>query len=209
MPSIAQASTATPKPSDQRDDQLAAEAPTLVDLLAAIPHAVDTAMRAALPERYTPETAAQIAAGMIARLAAPAPSLTAAQSTLTADIPLGGWMTAPVESALRDIDDSCSDAENAQLPFLAAKTVVIDYRSQAYGRRTEVWLDYGRTTGSLSPAKARIVLAAMRTFTDQFEAVIAFAEESAVRDFEGDPEIAAADREADDRRIRAITEGRA
>ncbi|EPD56388.1 hypothetical protein [Streptomyces sp. HGB0020] len=135
--------------------------------------------------------------------------LTAEQSTLTPDDSLGGWMTAPVETELRDIDDHCTPDENETLPFLAAKVVVIGYRQQAYGRRTQVWLDYGRTTGSLTPAKAREVLAAMASFCADFEAVIELAEREAIADFEGDPEIAAADREAEDRRIRAVTEGRA
>ncbi|MFJ2007377.1 hypothetical protein [Streptomyces chartreusis] len=140
--------------------------------------------------------------------AATAGGLTAEQSAFAADIPLGGWMTAPVESALRDIDDSYTAAENEHMPFLAAKAVITDYRSQAYGRRTEVWLDYGRTTGTLTPAKARDVLAAMAGFCAQFEAVIELAEHEAASDFEGDPEIAAADREAEDRSIRATTEAR-
>ncbi len=134
--------------------------------------------------------------------------LTAAQSTFVPDDSLGGRLTAPVETALRDIDDSYSAAENEKRPFLAAKAVVSDYRSQAYGRHTEVWLDYGLTTASLTPAKAREVLAAMAGFYAQFEAVIELAEREAVKDFEGDPEIAKADREAEDRRIRAVTEAR-
>jgi hypothetical protein len=124
-------------------------------------------------------------------------ALTAEQSTLTPDDGLGGWMTAPVETKLRDIDDHCTPSENETLPFLAAKVVVIGYRQQAYGRRTQVWLEYGRTTGSLTPAKAREVLAAMRDFCDQLEAVIDLADKAAADDFDGDPEIAAADRAAE------------
>lgn len=132
--------------------------------------------------------------------------LTTAQSTFVLDYGLGARLTTPTESAQRDIDDCYTAAENATRPFLAAKAVVHDYRSQAYGRRTEVWLDYGVTTGTLTPAKARDVLAAMAGFCAQFEAVIELAEREALKDFEGDPEIAAADREAEARRIRAITE---
>lgn len=184
-------------------------------LIAAIPDAVAEAMEKTLPGQYTPEAAADFATTMIdelikgRRVAAARGSLTDAQSTLAPDDGYGGWMTAPVETGLRDIDDGYSARENEALPFLAAKVTVSGYRAQAYGRRTEVWLDYGRTTGSLTPAKAREVLAAMRAFADQFEAVIEIAEESAADDFEGDPEIAAADREAQDRRIRTITEAAA
>lgn len=134
--------------------------------------------------------------------------LTPEQSTPVLDDGLGAWTTAPVETELRDIDGQYSARENEALPFLAARMVVSDYKPQAYGRRTEVWLDYGRTTGSLTPAEAREALAAMRGFCDRLEAVIALAEESAVGDFEGDPEIARLDHEAETRRIRAITEGR-
>lgn len=135
--------------------------------------------------------------------------LTTAQSTFVLDDGLGARLTTPTESALRDIDDCYTAAENATRPFLAAKAVVHDYRPQAYGRRTEVWLEYGVTTGTLTPAKARDVLAAMAGFCAQFEAVIELAEREALKDFEGDPEIEAADREAEARRIRAIAEARA
>ncbi|MGW1808257.1 hypothetical protein [Streptomyces sp. NPDC002078] len=133
-------------------------------------------------------------------------SLTVAQSTLVPDDGLGALVTAPVETELRDIDAGRSDRENAELPFLGAQVVVSEYRSQAYGRHTRVWLNYGRTVGELSPTEAREALEAMRAFLPQLEAVVAFAEQEAASDFEGDPEIAAADREAEDRRIRAITE---
>jgi hypothetical protein len=135
--------------------------------------------------------------------------LTPEQATPVMDDGLGAWTTAPVETELRDIDGQYSARENEELPFLAARMVVSDYKPQAYGRRTEVWLDYGRTTGALTPAEAREALAAMRGFCDRLEAVVVLAEESAAGDFEGDPEIARLDLEAEDRRIRAITEGRA
>ena len=63
--------------------------------------------------------------------------------------------------------------------------------------------------GELTPAQAREALDAMRDFLPRLEAVVAFAEQEAAGDFEGDPEIARLDREAEARRIRAITEGRA
>jgi hypothetical protein len=150
-----------------------------------------------------------IAADTIARLNHPADTpLTAAQRTPVMDYGMGASITRPVETTLRDIDDQCSARENEELPFLAAQMVVSDYRSQAYGRRTEVWLHYGRTTGSLTPAKAREVLSAMRGFVDQLEAVADLAQESAASDFEGDPEIARLDTEYEDRRIKRITEAR-
>jgi hypothetical protein len=135
--------------------------------------------------------------------------LTPAQRTPVMDYGMGASTTGPVETTLRDIDDQCSARENEELPFLAAQMVVSDYRSQAYGRRTEVWLHYGRATGSLTPAKAREVLSAMRGFVDRLEAVVDLAEESAADDFEGDPEIARLDTEYEDRRIKRITEANA
>ncbi|MFF4356898.1 hypothetical protein [Streptomyces sp. NPDC001604] len=134
--------------------------------------------------------------------------LTPAQSTPVLDDGLGAGITAPVETELRDIDDQCTPRENEELPFLAAQMVVSEYRPQAYGRHTNVWLHYGRTTGTLTPAKAREALEAMRTFVERFAAVVDLAEETAAGDFNGDPEIERLDREAEGRRIRAITEGR-
>ncbi|MEV6803174.1 hypothetical protein [Streptomyces sp. NPDC051129] len=112
--------------------------------------------------------------------------------------------TSPAETALRNIDSTCTPSENAQLPFLAARTVVINDKPQAYGRETRVWLDYGTSTGELSPAEARQVLEAMRGFVAQFTAVVEHAERTAADDFAGDPEIARLDREAQDRRIAAV-----
>lgn len=222
MHSIAQASTATPTADNdlgmparvERDATriMAAINPTvqvasLDAVTAALPDAVAQAMQTAVPHLYTPERACQFAEAMTAELQK-AQTLTVAQSTLVADEGLGGWRTARVESDLRDIDDQRSAAENAETPFLGAEVVVTDYRSQAYGRQTEVWISYGITTGSVSPAKAREVLAAMRGFVYQLEAVVDLADRIAEDDFEGDPEIARLDREATDRRIRAVDEGR-
>lgn len=134
--------------------------------------------------------------------------LTRAQSTLTYDDDFGGWSTAPVETDQRDIDSAYPADENSGLPFLETKVVVSEYRPQAYGRTTEVYLDYGRATGALSPAEARKVLEAMRAFLPQFEAVIALAEQSAAGDFEGDPQVARLDEEYQARRFRAIAEAR-
>ncbi|MEU2992931.1 hypothetical protein ABZ772_21740 [Streptomyces griseoincarnatus] len=112
------------------------------------------------------------------------------------------WHTsAPVETAMRNIDAAHTDHENAQLPWLAAKTVVVNDKPHAYGRETRVWLDYGTSTGELSPAEARVALDALRRFTADFEKVVEHAERTAEDDFEGDPEIARLDREAEDRRI--------
>lgn len=179
-------------------------------LIAALPNAVDEAMRKAVPDKYTAEQADAFATCMIAELRRAADSpLTAAQRTPALDEGLGAHITAPVETALRDIDDQCSARENETLPFLAAQMVVSDYRPQAYGRHTHVWLHYGRTVGTLTPARGRQVLAAMRAFTDLLEAVVDLAEETAAGDFEGDPEIARLDAEYEARRIAAINKAHA
>lgn len=114
-----------------------------------------------------------------------------------------------IETAMRDIDSESSPEENAALPWLEAQVAVISDKPQAYGRRTRVWLGYGLAVGELSPAEARQALTELRAFTARLEAVVQAAERSAAHDFEGDPEIARLDREAEDRRIKAITEGRA
>jgi hypothetical protein len=182
----------------------------LAEVIAALPSAVHEAMRKAVPDKYTAEQADAFAACMIAELRQAANSpLTAAQRTPALDEGLGAHITAPVETALRDIDDQCSARENEELPFLAAQMVVSDYRPQAYGRHTSVWLHYGRTVGTLTPARGRQVLASMRAFTDLLEAVVDLAEETAAGDFEGDPEIARLDAEYEARRIAAITKASA
>ncbi|WUR84511.1 hypothetical protein OG967_39930 [Streptomyces phaeochromogenes] len=135
--------------------------------------------------------------------------LTTEQRTLVHDEGLGAWRTEPVETQLRDIDDQRTLSENAETSFLGAEVVMTDYRSQAYGRQTEIWLRYGITVGTLTPARAREALDAIKGFVPYLEAVVELAEEIGANDFEGDPEIAAADREAETRRHRAITEARA
>ncbi|MGI5436192.1 hypothetical protein ACQEV4_01420 [Streptomyces shenzhenensis] len=119
-----------------------------------------------------------------------------------------GWhSTVPVETKLRDLDPDPDPRVAATNPWLAARVVVDNFRPQAYGRTTKVWLDYGTTTGELTPAQAREALTELRGFAAELEAVVDLADAIAVDDFEGDPEILRLDREAEDRRIQAITEG--
>ncbi|GKQ37377.1 hypothetical protein [Streptomyces sp. A012304] len=213
-------------PGDEMTDRVLTA--SLERVIAALPSAVAEAMQSALPERYTPELAAQFVEAMTAELRqAQKPEgypLTAAQRGAEWMLRWGctpdcindhntpnapEWHAAVrVETAMRDIDSSYSREENAQLPWLAAQVVVTNDKPQAYGRETRVWIDYGTATGELSPAEARQALDAMRGFVAELESVVVHAEESAADDFEGDPEIARLDREADDRRIRAITEAR-
>lgn len=135
--------------------------------------------------------------------------LTEAQRTLTLDEGLGAHRTTAIETALRDLDSDAAWGRTVSVPWLAAEIVVHDDKPQAYGRTTKLWLHYGIRTGELSPAQAREALDAMRGFLPRLEALVALAEETAAGDFVGDPEIARLDREADDRRIKAINEGRA
>lgn len=67
-----------------------------------------------------------------------------------------------------------------------------------------MWLGYGLHVGELSPAEARGALEEMRGFVNRLEHVVKQAEEIARDDFEGDPEIARLDREAEGRRIQVI-----
>jgi hypothetical protein len=114
--------------------------------------------------------------------------------------------TLPAETKLRDAAiDSCGRSGNGDgLPWLSARVVVSNDKPQAYGRNTQVWLDYGLRTGELSPAEARSAMEAMRCFVKRLEHVVTQAEEIAQDDFEGDPEIALLDREASDRRVQFL-----
>ncbi|WP_030561158.1 hypothetical protein [Streptomyces aureocirculatus] len=58
--------------------------------------------------------------------------------------------------------------------------------------------------GELSPAEARSALEEMRGFVNRLEHVVKHAEDIMQDDFEGDPEIARLDREADDNRWKAV-----
>ncbi|MBT2526844.1 hypothetical protein J7E91_15770 [Streptomyces sp. ISL-99] len=121
------------------------------------------------------------------------------------------WHSAlPVETRLRDaaVDSSGYGANGDSLPWLSAQVVVTNDKPHAYGRRTQVWLGYGVHMGELTPAEAREALEAMRGFVRRLEHVVKQAEEIARDDFDGDPEIARLDREAEDRRIRAIATAR-
>ncbi|CBG71906.1 hypothetical protein SCAB_48551 [Streptomyces scabiei 87.22] len=116
-----------------------------------------------------------------------------------------GWhASVPIETESQDISSDLP----ADGPWLSAQIVVIDDKPQAYGRKTEVWVHYGPETGALSPAQTRQVARDARAFAERLEALANHAEQLAAGDFEGDPEIARLDREAEDARIRRITEGR-
>ncbi|MCZ9352957.1 hypothetical protein NGM36_24840 [Streptomyces mutabilis] len=116
------------------------------------------------------------------------------------------WHATPqIETKMRNIAADHTAAENARFPWLAAKTVVINDKPQAYGRETRVWLDFGTSTGELTPTEARKALVAMRGFVIELECLVDQAEKIAADDFEGDPEIARLDREAQDRWIKART----
>ncbi|NNN34386.1 hypothetical protein HLK59_29290 [Streptomyces sp. S3(2020)] len=126
------------------------------------------------------------------------PLLTEAQRTLVMDEGLGAPRTAPVESAMRDIDDTLSPAENAELPLFDAQVVVLNWkpngeigpdghfepRGSVYGRFTKVWFNRGATTATLTPAQAREVVAEMRDFAGRLEALCERADEIAVDDHE-------------------------
>ncbi|MER6331830.1 hypothetical protein ABT298_21350 [Streptomyces sp. NPDC001034] len=234
MSTTVQLTPSTAQSTSASREQLTSETPATVQaeafdvskVIAALPQVVDTAMRKALPDQYTPETAAQVAADAIARVRSwQQHPLTAAQrgpawiarygcnpecqlDHAGADGEPGWHSTAPIETEHRSIDDNHSTAENQMLPLLGAQIVVDNERSQAYGRHTYVWLHLGTTTGTLTAAQAREALTAIRGFAAEFEAVVDLAEAIAAADFDGDPEIARLDREAENARIRAVTEGR-
>lgn len=125
--------------------------------------------------------------------------LTPAQSTPVLDEDLGAWRTAPVESTLRDIDDDHTPAENATLPLLAAEVVVTDYKrlppvqdtdgryrsgGSADGRFTQMWVHYGTSTGTVTPAQGREIAAEMRAFAARLDALCDRADDIAADDYE-------------------------
>ncbi|MFJ9667362.1 hypothetical protein ACIRPP_22580 [Streptomyces sp. NPDC101219] len=197
----------------------------LAKVIAAMPAAVDEAMRKTLPGYYSPDKAAEIAQVAIEMLRsgqAPAEQpLTAADRGRAwqikylcampdcgldhagADGEPGWHATTPIETTVRDIDTDNLGNENE--PFLAAQIVVHDYRAQAYGRTTEMWLHYGVHTGALAPSAARDVAVEGIAFFERLLALCDRADVIARGDFEGDPEVARCDREAEDARIREIT----
>lgn len=129
--------------------------------------------------------------------------LTPAQSTLTYDEGLGAHRTAAIESELRDVDDNA--AENAAVPLFRAEIVVTDWKplppvkvdgmfrpgGTLDGRFTQMWFGYGVTTGTVTPAKAREIVAEMRAFAARLDALCDRADAIAASDFEGAPENAA------------------
>lgn len=198
---------------------------TLDQVTAALPEAVDTAMQRAIPERYTPQLAAELAA-IMANLLRQQPEqspLTAAQRGTEWMLRYGctpwclndhtnpatpEWHSAgPTETELRDahLDTSGYSDNGDSLPWLSAETIVVNDKPQAYGRETRVLLGYGVQLAELTPADTRRALEAMRRFVTQLETVVDQADQIAADDFPGDPEIAQADREATDRRTKRIS----
>ncbi|MFH9012662.1 hypothetical protein ACH4C6_14890 [Streptomyces sp. NPDC017943] len=128
----------------------------------------------------------------------PAGLLTVPQQTLTYDDGLGAWRTAPIESAMRDIDDQHTTEENAGVPLFSAEVVVSDWKTlppvevdgrfvsggSVDGRFTQLWLSYGDTTGTVTPAKAREIVAEMRSFAARLEALCDVADGIAADDYE-------------------------
>ncbi|MEU5892550.1 hypothetical protein ABZ835_37775 [Streptomyces sp. NPDC047461] len=203
------------QPREHREDV----ATGLDQLTAALPSAVDEAMRAALPDRYTPELAATIAETMTTLLQQGQQyPLTAAQRgpEWMAHWGCPGWCvedhgtpqalechsTKPAETSILAADLDCSgySANGEGLPWMTAQTVVVNDQAQAYGRRTSVWIGYGVHLAEVSPAEARRALDSLRGFVTKLAAVVDFAEQTAADDFAGDPDVARLDREANERR---------
>ncbi|MFD9319319.1 hypothetical protein ACFWDQ_16745 [Streptomyces sp. NPDC060053] len=204
-------------------------AASLDRIIEAAPDAADAAMKKAVPDLYTPELASQFAENFInalRRAHAPQP-LTAAQRGIEwmlrwgctpwcindhTDSASPEWHSAgPVKTDVRtaDLDSSGYSEDGGMLPWLSAEVIVTNEKPQAYGRETQVFLGYGVHLAELSPARARVALEAMRGFVADLEAVVDRADEIAKDDFEGDPEIAQAHKEAEARRIKRITEAAA
>uniref|UniRef100_A0AAU1I301 Uncharacterized protein n=1 Tax=Streptomyces sp. NBC_00180 TaxID=2903632 RepID=A0AAU1I301_9ACTN len=177
----------------------------LDQLNAALPSAVDEAMRTALPEQYTPELAAEFAETMVALLREQREQrpLTAAErgAEWVARWGCPGWCvtehgqplaleshsTAPVETTLRaeEIDCSGYSKNSERLPWMTAQVVLNGDEGEGFGRETRVWLGYGVHLAEISPAEARRALDAMRAFVTQLSAVVDFADQVAADDHPG------------------------
>jgi hypothetical protein len=145
-------------------------------------------------DRYIAEHYPAVAA----LLAEPAGLLTEAQRTLSHDEGLGAWRTAPVETDMRDINDDHTPNENAAVPLLAAEVVVTDWKpsepvqedgmfrpgTSVEGRFTQLWVMYGTSTGTVTPAKGREIVAEMRAFAARLEALCDVADGIAADDYE-------------------------
>ncbi|MEW2610237.1 hypothetical protein AB0937_08505 [Streptomyces sp. NPDC047880] len=137
---------------------------------------------------------------IVAQAAEPAGLLTVPQQTLSYDEGLGAHRTAPIESAMRDIDDEHTPDENAAVPLLGAEVVVTNWKpseplqedgmfrpgTAVEGRFTQLWLMYGTSTGTVSPAKAREIAREMRDFAARLEVLCDVADEIATDDYEAD-----------------------
>ncbi|MFI0134754.1 hypothetical protein [Streptomyces luteogriseus] len=186
-----------------RARMLAAVAPTgrPHPLLAAEAAEDDEQAAYASADRYIarehPEVAAFLAEDR-ARDAERASLLTEAQRALTYDEGLGAHRTAPIESAMRDIDDEHTPDENAAVPLLGAEVVVTNWKpseplqedgmfrpgTAVEGRFTQLWLMYGTSTGTVSPAEAREIVAEMRDFAARLEVLCDVADAIATDDYE-------------------------
>ncbi|MDX3315188.1 hypothetical protein P1S61_40325 [Streptomyces sp. ME08-AFT2] len=187
-------------------------------VIAALPAAIDHAMRNTVPDLYTAERAADLAAAMTAELRKPTP-LTAAERGTEWMLRYGctAWCindhANPVSADFHSAGPAATELRTTDLepggddqPWLTAETVVMNDKPQAYGRETRVLLGYGDHLAELTPDNARKALDAMRGFVAQLEAVVDQADASALDDFDGDPDIAAANRQAETARIKRITE---
>lgn len=220
---------ATPAPADiAREHADALSTLDFDNVIAALPDAIDAAMKKTVPHLYTPECAQRLAADMTAHLREQHNRpLTAAERGTEWMLRWGctNWCiidhtdpyapdwhsagAAKTELRTTDLDYDGYNEDRDALPWLSAETVVTCDKPQAYGRETRVLLGYGVHLAELSPARARQALEAMRGFVAQLAAVVDDADRVALDDFAGDPEIAQADCDAEAARRRRITEGRA
>ncbi|MBU5944900.1 hypothetical protein [Streptomyces sp. PAM3C] len=98
---------------------------------------------------------------------APVPPLTEAQRRPVYDEDGGYYATAPITTAVRDID--ADDPHDG--PFLEARIVLQPWDGQEHGRYTRIWVSYGASTGELTPAQARQVARRLGDFGVQLLAL--------------------------------------
>jgi hypothetical protein len=223
LPFAVEAAEQTRQHFDERTTRATCEAAAVV---AAMPEVIHKVVREVMPDKYTPESADAIAADVVAELTWPRP-LTAAQRGGPAwrarygcpgdwcdmrhdgDDGEPGWhqgrtiaVTAP---------SSCFDQPGSSGPestVIAARINQVTQDADAYGLKTEIWLDVDLETLQLTPQQARDLFTGLKRVMPQLDAMCDEAERLSEGDHPGDPEVRARKDAEMDAHIKARNEGR-
>lgn len=217
VPFAVQSAEATRERADQLDAgarehrEPEAEHADLDKVIAATPDAVRVAIEKAIPDRYTPELVAQISADVIAQLNAirtPSAQATASQHTpwcvmdhAGADgVP--GWCSGPTAQVTAPTTSADHNPDREPLPVLAARVAQCNDNPEAFGIKTQIWFEADTELYELDVPQARTMVARLKAFVPQLEAMCEQLERAAVDDRPGDPEAQARYMAALDARIK-------